>query len=343
VSDIPKLRISPLPFEDKIIVDAFQANQLVTGPHIGIFEKGLAACFNYTYANTTSSGFAALFLALKSLKLKNAKVVVPGVSTCQAITNAVLANGFEVVFCEIAPNHLSLAEDALAALFRENQIDVIIAPSHFGIPAPIETYKKYGVPVIEDACQAFFTRTIIQSAADIMVLSFYPTKQFNCIEGGAVLHNSLDQNQRIEDLRYYESQIGFDGQARYNLRMANLHAAFGCLLMEQLAEERSSLIKIRDSYISGVHRKNLLVAAQCEAGVIPWRFLIKSKDQSLLDSLITANIQSDIELASLVGTTDSEIWFSHFRSIPYYSELPEFEQKFVIDEINNIFHSVKEL
>lgn len=336
MSRIPKLRISPLPYEDKLIVDAFQANQLVTGPHVGVFEKGLAECFGYTYANSTSSGFAALFLALKSLKLKNAKVVVPEVSTCQAITNAVLANDFEVVFCEIAPNHMSLAEDALAALFLEKQIDVIIAPSHFGIPAPIETYKKYGVPVIEDACQAFFTRTTIRSAADIMVLSFYPTKQFNCIEGGAVLHNSLDQNQRIEDLRYYDNQIGFDGRARYNLRMANLHAAFGCLLLEQLTDERNSLLKIRDGYINGVHQKNLLVAAQCEAGVVPWRFLIQFNETKLFDHLSLANIQTDkemIELQKLVSDAQQH-WFDEFQSIPFFSTLKLEEQNFIIQSIN---------
>jgi dTDP-4-amino-4,6-dideoxygalactose transaminase len=336
VSRIPKLRISPLPYEDKLIVDAFQANQLVTGPHIDIFEKGLATSFNYTYANATSSGFAALFLALKSLKLENAKVVVPAVSTCQAITNAVLANGFEVVFCEISPNHLSLAEDALAALFQEKQIDVIIAPSHFGIPAPIETYKKYGVPIIEDACQAFFTRTTIQSSADIMVLSFYPTKQFNCIEGGAVLHNSLDQNQLIADLRYYDNQIGFDGRARYNLRMANLHAAFGCLLLAQLTEERNILLKIRDSYISGVHQKKLLVAAQCEAGVVPWRFLIQSNKTKLFDYLSLANIQSDKEMVELQKSASEtpQHWFDNFQSIPYFSTLKSEEQHFIIQSIN---------
>lgn len=333
---IPKLRINPLPYQDKLIVDAFQANQLVIGPHVGIFEKGLAACFGYAYANTTSSGFAALFLALKSLKLKNAKVVVPAVSTCQAINNAVLANGFEVVFCEIAPNHLSLAEDALAALFKEQQIDVIIAPSHFGIPAPIENYKKYGVPIIEDACQAFFTRTTKQSVADIMVLSFYPTKQFNCIEGGAILHNSLDKQQLIEDLRYYDCQSGFDGKTRYNLRMSNLHAAFGCLLLKNVIAERNILLKIRDNYIAGFKRKSLLLAAQCEIGVIPWRFLIQSTDSGLFEHLILANIQTDKEIADLQKPDSDTLqhWFDKFQSIPYFSTLKLEEQNFIIQSIN---------
>lgn len=334
---IPKLRINPLPYKDKLILDAFQANQLVTGPHIGIFEKGLAACFNYTYANTTSSGFAALFLALKSLKLKNAKVVVPAASTCQAITNAVLANGFEVVFCEIAPNHLSLAEDALAALFREKQIDVIIAPSHFGIPAPIEDYKKYGVPIIEDACQSFYSRTIVKSSADIMVLSFYPTKQFNCIEGGAILHNSLERSIIIEDLKYYENQNAFDSIARFNLRMPNLHAAFGCLLLKKIDEERDKLIKKRNIYIQDISDKSLLLIKQCDIDIVPWRFLIKSQNSDLFEKFKLSNIQSDIEMCRLHFTdiyNGNKEWFHHYQSIPYYSSITNSDQARVIKTIN---------
>jgi dTDP-4-amino-4,6-dideoxygalactose transaminase len=242
-----------------------------------------------------------------------------------------------VVFCEIAPNHLSLAEEALAALFREKQIDVIIAPSHFGIPAPIENYKKYGVPVIEDACQAFFTRTTVKSTADIMVLSFYPTKQFNCIEGGAILHNSLEQNQLIEDLRYYDNQIGFDGQARYNLRMANLHAAFGCLLLEQIAEVRKSLLKIRDFYINGIYRKNLLIAAQCEAEVVPYRFMLRSTDRNFFDNLISFGIQSEIELIELNNSSiflEQSRFFENLRSIPYYNRISKENLDEILYHIN---------
>lgn len=334
---IPKLRISPLPYEDSLILAAFKTNQLVSGPHIELFEAGLAERFNYKFANTTSSGFAALFLALKTLKLEKAKIVVPAVSTCHAMSNAVLANGFEVVFCEIDPDHLSLSLVSLAELFQHTKIDAIIAPSHFGIPAPIETYKKFGVPVIEDACQAFFTRTSISSSADMLVLSFYPTKQFNCIEGGAVLHNCLYQNKFIEDLRYYDNQISFDGLARYNLRMANLHAAFGCLLLEQLAQERVSLLKIRDGYLNGIQKRNLLIAAQGETGVVPWRFLIKSDEGHIFDNLSKAGIQSDKELISVQSgsrSKETRHWFTTYQSIPFFGTMTKKDQNYVIHEIN---------
>lgn len=337
MSNILKIRINSLPFEDQLIVDAFRANQLVIGPHVEIFEKGLADCFYFSYASTVSTGFAALFLALKSLKLEKARVIVPAISTCQAMTNAVLANGFEVVFCKIAPDHLSLDESALTELFSSNSFDVIIAPSHFGIPAPIEFYKKFGAPVIEDACQAFYTRTVIRSPADIMVLSFYPTKQFNCIEGGAILYNNPEYVKTIEDLRYYDHQLNFDGQSRYNLRMVNLHAAFGCLALKNIDQERRDLLKRRDNYIMGIKNKQLLLTAQSEESVVPWRFLIKSHELELFERLTVAGIQTDREMLLLQNFKNSindQEWIDAYRSIPYFSTLKYEEQKFIIQNIN---------
>jgi dTDP-4-amino-4,6-dideoxygalactose transaminase len=329
---IPKLRLSVLPYNDRSIIDVFENNQLVVGPHVDLFESGLAHVFGYQYANTTSSGFAALLLALKSLAIEKAKVVVPNVSTCQAMTNAVLATDNNVVFCEVDPEHLSLSITALDSLYQRDPFDAIIAPSHFGIPAPIEAYKKYGVPVIEDACQAFFTRSTIRSTADILVLSFYPTKQFNCIEGGAVLHNSEEKAQVIKDLRYYDHQKSFDSRTRYNLRMANLHAAFGCLLLEKIDVERIRLMVRRDEYINGINRKDLLLAAQCDEGVIPWRFLIKSSE-----SLKMFNIQTEKEMVNLqryISADGNHDWYEMYQSIPFFSTMNEKEQNYIIQRIN---------
>ena len=334
---IPKLHIATLPYDNKVIVDIFKNNQLVTGSHLKFLEKGLSKEFSFDYVKLTSSGYAALFLALKSLDLSCARIVVPLISTCQAITNAVLANGFEVVFCEIDQNHLSLCDENLSKLFREKSFDAIIAPSHFGIPAPIKIYKKYGVPIIEDACQSFFTRTNVKSEADIMVLSFYPTKQFNCIEGGAILYNSFNKSEIINDLRYYDNQQKFDGKARYNFRMANLHAAFGCLSLEKIKDERNSLLSKRDNYINGIKDKRLLLEAQCDSGIIPWRFLIKSNNSDFFDYLKLGNIQVDIEMTQLqISSVDlkQKGWFEEFQSIPFFSGLNQQDQSYIIKKIN---------
>jgi dTDP-4-amino-4,6-dideoxygalactose transaminase len=336
MSKIPTLKIKTLPFNNKLICDVFNNNHLVTGPHIQMFEDTLAKTFNFEYANSTSNGFSALFLALKSFKLRNAKIVVPAISTCLSINNAVLACGFDLLFCDIDPFHLSLSESHLEQLFNDFKIDAIIAPSHFGIPAPIDIYKKFGVPIIEDACQSFYTRTLIQSHADIMVLSFYPTKQFNCIEGGAILHNSNERNNMIEDLRYYDKQLNYDEIVRYNFRMENLHAAFGCLAFENLTSERNALKNLRDEYKKKIKNQNLLLSKQCEENIIPWRFILNSSDIDFFTFLNHSNVQSNNELLSISNNSFSSDrdWIRNYFSIPFYSTLNLEDQNFIINTIN---------
>ena len=336
---IPKFKIDKLPYKDNFIRNVFKMNQLVLGPHVKFFENGLSKCFNYKYANTTSSGYAAIFLTLKSLELKKARIVVPLVSTCQSITNAVLANGFEVVFCKIDSKHLSLSEDHLEEIFQKKPFDVIIAPSHFGIPAPIKSYRKYGVPIIEDACQAFLTRTKIKSSADFVILSFYPTKHFNCIEGGAILHNYPEKDKIIKDLTYYNQQHIYDGKSRFNLRLPNLHAAFGCILLKNLDSDYNIFIKIRDNYIRGIINSNILLPSQIEPGVIPWRFLINSKNSLLVENFKLSNIQIDKEMINLnkrIITRTHKQWFDDYHSIPFYKSISQKDQNFVINKINKI-------
>ena len=119
--------------------------------------------------------------------------------------------------------------------------------------------------------------------------------------------------------------------------MANLHAAFGCVLLEKIHEVRNCLLEKRDIYINGINRKQLLVSAQCETGVVPWRYLIKAKEIGLFESLKVANIQTDVEMADLQfssSTDGQENWFDMYQSIPYFSDLEEEDQRFIIQRIN---------
>jgi dTDP-4-amino-4,6-dideoxygalactose transaminase len=335
--NFPKSKIQSLPYENDLIINAFRDNQLVTGPHLDQFEHELSVLFQFKYACLVSSGYAGLFLALKSLDLNKARIVVPAYSTCHAITNAVLANDFEVIFCPLDHEHLSLSFESLEEIFQFQPCDAIIVPSHFGIPAPIEKYKKFGVPVIEDACQAFFTRTSLRSTADFVVFSFYPTKQFNCIDGGAVLCNNQLYADRINDLRYYDHQKSFDGKPRYNLRMPNIHAAFGCVLLNHLTEIKSKLLLLRETYINSIHCKKLLITAQTEPEVIPWRFLIANAELEFFKYLNSTGIQTDVELIQLnTGFNSSpHLYFSHcMRSIPFYDTMTQTDQVAIIKLIN---------
>lgn len=334
---IEKFKLKPIPFGDKRIQEVINENQLVVGPHVFLFEKQLCKLFGFGYCDTVVNGFSALFLAIKSLKIETGKIIVPLISTCQAIPNAVLASGLEVIFCPIDSSHLSLCESSLEKLLKDSSIKAIIAPSHFGIPAPIEKYKRYGLPVIEDACQAFNTRIRIKSCADIMVLSFYPTKEFNCIEGGAILHNSKSYKSVIDDIKYYNNQMSFDGIVRYNLRLPNLNAAIGLVKMDTLYQDLSDLRQILDSYIEGITNKSVFVKAQLENDVIPWRLLIHVDNEEKRLGFLKQKIKAQFELNSLcldILPCNDDSWFRKLQSIPFYGKLDKADQSLIINYLN---------
>ena len=293
--------------------------------------------FGFRYCSTVSNGFAALFLSIRAFGLKDSNIVVPKISTCNAITNAVLASGNNPIFCDIDKEHFSLKVSDLERIASIADVGLIIAPSHFGIPAPISEYKHLGVPIIEDACQAFMTRTLIKSDADLILFSFYPTKHFKCIDGGAVLINDYFLKNRIDDLRYYDHQRTFDRVIRFNNRMPNLNAAIGLVLIDDyLEKERKALLGVKESYYSLAKESNILLPRQMADGIVPWRMMCRIT-QEIVKQIRSENIfHPDNELIDIsesnYSTNELKICKGLY-SIPYYYDLTFEDQQNIINRI----------
>jgi dTDP-4-amino-4,6-dideoxygalactose transaminase len=80
-------------------------------------------------------------------------------------------------------------------------------PVHlFGRPAPLAALAKLGLPLIEDAAQAFGSSEIA-GAGIASTFSFYPTKNlFGLGDGGLVAVNDPELAERIRMLRFHGSK-----------------------------------------------------------------------------------------------------------------------------------------
>jgi dTDP-4-amino-4,6-dideoxygalactose transaminase len=326
---IPRVRFEFLSLDGPEVKSALEKNQLVVGPHIEEFESRLAYLFNYRYAVAVANGFASLFLSIKSMRLKNNRIIIPSVSTCFAMVNAVLASGNKPVFCDIDPQTLNLDINCVGELCQNNEVALIIAPSHFGIPAHINELRCFGVPIIEDACQSFHTRIKHRSNADMMILSFYPTKSLNTIEGGVILCNDLEVVKEIKDIRYYDKQNINDGKMRFNLRMTNITAAIGLSQLRKVENQCNQLLEIKKHY--SFLRKQLadhFFENQFEPGIIPWRLLMKISNPHIVNSINQAGIEFSRELVYCGLNSPSQSMHNLIESvysIPFYGELSEEE------------------
>jgi dTDP-4-amino-4,6-dideoxygalactose transaminase len=299
----PVARIRVPVFEGQLenVVAAIRAGQLARGPHLGRLEAELCAMFGKRHALLTSNGFAALFATLKALGPADAPVLTAAAGTCFAMVNAIKAAGREVAFADLDAGSFGIGD--LRGLQAGGRLAAAVVPDHFGRIAPAcRRPLADGALLVEDAAQAFLSRRRIGTAADVVVLSFYPTKFANGIDGGAVLTDLTDLHQTMRHLASYEEQHEFEPAARFNLGMSNLHAAFA---LGTLAEIEGIERRLLDSHavLRAVATDCGLRVAEPGAGEVPSRFIVECTDRAARDRMLAqlehCGVQASRELVWL--------------------------------------------
>jgi dTDP-4-amino-4,6-dideoxygalactose transaminase len=111
-----------------------------------------------------------------------------------------------------------------------------LMPVHlFGRPAPLSELEALGIPIVEDAAQAFGSSAIARTGT-ASTFSFYPTKNlFGIGDGGLVAVNDADLGERIRMLAFHGSRDKVDFHyVGYNSRLDELQAAALRLFLREL-------------------------------------------------------------------------------------------------------------
>ena len=223
---VPRIAVTCTDDARTALCQAWDAGQWARGPQAEALSVALGRDFGRRNAVLTTNGFSALLAALLACSPRPTRVVTVAAATCFAMVNAILAAGAEPVFADL--------DYQTAGLPAGLSGDALIAPDHFGITAPANREKRRdGVVVIEDAAQAALSLRRRVSPATAMVLSFYPTKWLNGIDGGAVLVTDPAYHERLLRLVGYGSQTTFESSARLNIVMPDLHAAVARVSLAQ--------------------------------------------------------------------------------------------------------------
>ena len=143
--------------------------------------------------------------------------------TFYATAEAIARRGATPVFADIDPATLNLdpAEVERAITDRTKAI----MPVHlFGRPAP--DLSSFGLPVIEDAAQAFGAKGIATSIAS--TFSFFPTKNLFALgDGGLIAVNDAALAEKLRMLRFHGSKAKTEfTYVGYNSRLDAMQAAF---------------------------------------------------------------------------------------------------------------------
>ena len=102
-------------------------------------------------------------------------------------------------------------------------------------PGPLAELVQLGVPVIEDAAQAFGSPDVARTGI-ASTFSFYPTKNLFCIgDGGLVSTDDPELSERVRMLRFHGSRDKVDFElVGYNSRLDELQAAVLRIFLSEL-------------------------------------------------------------------------------------------------------------
>ncbi len=213
------------------------------GEYVDKFEKKFAEFCGVKYALATSSGTAALHLALESLGLSiNDEAIIPDL-TFIATANAVSYTGAKIKTVDIEENSLCIDTDAVKSAISRNT--KVIIPVHlYGHPADMGQILKIaedkGLSVIEDAAEAhgaLYQGKRVGSFGNFGVFSFYGNKIITTGEGGMLTTNEKPLFEKARYLRdhamspkkrYWHTTVGF------NYRMTNIQAALGLAQIKRI-------------------------------------------------------------------------------------------------------------
>ncbi len=174
---------------------------LARGELTVLFEQELSKYLNNNRAFLTSSGTAAIYLALKTLEIKEGEEVILPTYVCHSVKDAVILAGGTPILCDIG-DHWVMEPSNVESLINKKTRAIIVVHI-FGIIAKIKEFKKFGIPIIEDCCQCFIDKIDkepIGKEADFVTYSFHATKCLTTGEGGALTCNNNKFIQKLSDL-----------------------------------------------------------------------------------------------------------------------------------------------
>ena len=248
----------------KAVLEVLDSGRFIKGPRVREFENEFAGYCGSGYGVATSSGTAAIYLALRALGVGNGdEVLVPSHSFIASATPILLAGAIPV-FVDIGEDYLMDIDDLEQKITSRTK--AVICVHLYGQMCDMDRLAKlkerYGFSLIEDAAQAHgaeYDGKKAGSFGDIACFSFFPSKNMTVAgDGGMIVTDDEELDAAMRALRdhgrdyrtpegkYTSTMLGF------NFRMSEISAAVGMCqlrLLDGWIEKRRAIAGIYDDLL----------------------------------------------------------------------------------------------
>ena len=216
------------------IGEVLESGVFILGPNVQAFEREAAEYLGVPRTVGVANGTDALVLALDALGIGPGDEVICPAFTFYATAEAIARSRATPVFADIDPATMNLDPEDVGA--RVTARTRALMPVHlFGRVMPLGGLAELGLPIIEDAAQAFGGPGVARTGI-VSTFSFFPTKNIFALgDGGLVGANDEEIAERIALLRFHGSREKKNFEAvGYNSRLDEIQAAVLRLFLGEL-------------------------------------------------------------------------------------------------------------
>jgi perosamine synthetase len=226
---------------------------LTTGPSVAGFEQAVTEYVGAAHGVAVCNGTAALHAAFHALGVGPGDEVIVPPLTFAATANSVVYNGAMPVFADVNADNL-LLDPVKAEEKITKKTKAIVAVDYAGHPCDWDTLRsladQHGLFLVDDACHALgaeYKGRRIGTMADITAFSFHPVKHVATGEGGMIVTDNEELDQKARRFRHHGISVDHHQRAAqgswyyeirelgYNYRLSDIHCALGISQMKKLA------------------------------------------------------------------------------------------------------------
>jgi dTDP-4-amino-4,6-dideoxygalactose transaminase len=182
-----------------------ESGRFIFGPEVEAFESEAAAFLGVPHAVGVANGTDALIVSLDAMGIGCGDEVICPAFTFYATAEAIARVGATPVFADIDPATHNLDPEDVASRITP-RTKAIVAVHLFGRPAPLAELQELGLPIVEDAAQAFGAGGVAQVGI-CSTFSFFPTKNLFALgDGGLIACLDDEVAARVRKLRFHGSR-----------------------------------------------------------------------------------------------------------------------------------------
>ncbi len=282
------------PEEEQAACRALGSGFVGRGPECERFEAELAARLGVSHVRLTSSGTAALHIALLALGVVPGDEVVFPSYVCAAVLHAVRHCGAFPVPADVDGETLGLSPETVRRVWS-GRVRAIVAVHPFGRVLDLDPLREFEVPIVEDAATALGgigPRGPAGGQGTVGVCSFYATKIITTGHGGCIATSSKELYGQVVDL------LAFDGRdedrLRWNYEMGDVNAAIGRAQLgklDELLQKRHELAAAYSARLAGCGIT--LPAIPADRSHVVHRYLVRTASRDRLAGwLLEAGIEA---------------------------------------------------